>query len=99
MTIDFFINGLRTENRLRSQRTPKPYKNKLNNCKLIDLVIRIELTRAILVLRFLNFMKNSIVHFRMFFIFGNIFSESHGFVAMPVTSRIIETCSNLSLSD
>ena len=32
-------------------------------------------------------------------IFGNIFPESYGFVAMPVTSHIIDTCSNLSLSN
>ena len=29
----------------------------------------------------------------------NLFSESHGFAAMPVTSCIQDTCSNLSLSD
>ena len=33
------------------------------------------------------------------FIFGNMFPESHGFVTMPVTSCIKDTCSNLSLSD
>ena len=31
--------------------------------------------------------------------FGNIFPESHGFVAMPVTSRIIYKYSNLSRSN
>ena len=33
------------------------------------------------------------------FLFGNMFPESHGFVAMPVTSCIKDTCSNLSLSN
>ena len=32
-----------------------------------------------------------------FFIFVNMFPETHGFVAMPVTSCIKNTCSNLSL--
>ena len=32
------------------------------------------------------------------FIFGNMYPESHGFVAVPVTSCIKDTCSNLSLS-
>ena len=54
-----------TDNRLRSQRTPIPYKIKVNKCKLIDLIIIFELTRAILMTRFSNFLKNSIIHFRM----------------------------------
>ena len=64
-SIEFSINRLSTENRL-SHRTPKPYKIKVNNCKLIDLVIRIELTWAILMLRFSNFLRNSIIQFCMF---------------------------------
>ena len=60
------MNGLSTENRLRSQQTPTPYKIKVNNCKLIDFVIRIELTRVILTPRYSNFLRNSIIHFRMF---------------------------------
>ena len=60
------MNGICTENRLRSQRTPTPYKIKVNKCKLIDLVLRIELTRAILKPRFSNFLRNSIIYFRMF---------------------------------
>ena len=62
----FSINGLSTENCLRSQRTPKPYKIKVINCKFKDLVIRIELARAILMLRFSNLLRNSIIYFRMF---------------------------------
>ena len=64
-TIDFSINGLSTENRLRSQRTPTPYKIKANNCKLTDLVIKIELTGAISMPYFSNFLRNSIIHFPM----------------------------------
>ena len=41
------MDTLCTENRLRSQRTPTPDKIKVKNCKLLDLVIRIELTREI----------------------------------------------------
>ena len=37
-----------------------------NRAKLIDLVIRIELTRAILMLLFSNFLRNSIIIFQMF---------------------------------
>ena len=33
------------------------------------------------------------------FIFGNMFPESHGFVAMPVTRCIKDKCSNLSQSN
>ena len=64
--IDFYINGLSTKYRLRSQRIPTEYKMKINNCKLIGLVIRIELTWAILMPRFYNFLGNSIIHFHMF---------------------------------
>ena len=42
------------------------YKIKVNNCKLTDFVIRIELTRAILMQRFSNFQRNSTIHFCMF---------------------------------
>ena len=41
---DLYINALTTENRLRSQRAPTPYKIKVTYCKLTDFVIRIELT-------------------------------------------------------
>ena len=43
----------------------------------------------------LKFAKKFYYPFSHVFIFGNIFTESDGFVAMPVTSRIIDTCSNL----
>ena len=33
------------------------------------------------------------------FIFRNMFPESHGFVAVPVTSCVKDTCTNLSLSN
>ena len=62
---DFSINGLCTQNRLRRQRNPTPYKIKVNNCKFIDFVIRIEITRAILMPRFSDFRRNSTIHFRI----------------------------------
>ena len=88
-----------TEHHLRSQRTPERYKFKVNNSKLIELLIRIELTRANFNATILKFSEKFDRPFSHVFIFGKIFLESHGFVAMPVTSRIIDTCSNLSLSD
>ena len=76
---------------------PTQYKSKVNNYKLIDFVIRIELTRAILMSRFSNFLFDH--PFSHVFMYGNMFPESHGFVAMPVTRCIKDTCSNLSLSN
>ena len=72
-TIDFSINGICTENRLRSQRTPTPYTINVNNSRLIDFVIRTELTRAILMSRFSNCLRNSIIHFRVFLYFETCF--------------------------
>ena len=44
---------------------PNTVQNWSKICKLIDLVIRIELTRTILMPRFSNFLRNFIIHFRM----------------------------------
>ena len=76
--IDFSINKLSTETRLRSQRSPAPYKINVNNCKLlIDLVIRIELNRAILVPRFSNSLRNRMSHFiACFYIWKHVSWES-----------------------
>ena len=82
VTIDFSINGQCTVNRLRSQRIQTPYTIKVNNCKLIDLVIRIEQTRAILMSRFSNFLWKFDHPFSNVFIFGNTFLERHVFVAI-----------------
>ena len=59
-SIDFSINGMSTANHLRPQWTPTPYKIKVNNCKLIDLVV------LILMLRLSNFLRNSTIHFCTF---------------------------------
>ena len=48
------------------ERTPTPYKINVNNSKLIDFQIRIELIRAILMPRCSNFLRNSMIYFRMF---------------------------------
>ena len=55
-----------------SQHTHNSEQIKANNCKSIDLVIIIELTRAILMPGFANFLRNSFIHFRMslYFITG-----------------------------
>ena len=98
LPIDFSINSLSTETSLRSQRTPKPYKIKLNTCKLISLVIRIELMSNLnaMIPKFSEKFDHPFSHVC---IFENIFPEGHGFGALPVTSRFIVTYSNLSLSN
>ena len=84
IVIDLSINRLRTENRLRSQRIPTPYKIKVNNCKLIDLVIILEQFNATI----LNCFEKFDHPFSHVFLLSNVYPESHGFVAMPVTSYI-----------
>ena len=98
--IDFSINGLCKENRLRSLRTKTPYKIKVKNCKLINLVIGINLTRAITMPRFSNFMRNSIIHFCLFLYMVTCFPR----VTVSLLSRlravcIVDACYNLSLSN
>ena len=66
-----------------------------NYCELIDLVKQMEWSRAILT-PWLVFSDKFNHQFSHAFIIGNMFPESHGFVAMPVTSCIKDTCSNLS---
>ena len=87
--IDFSINGLSTENRLRSQRTPTPYKIKVNNCKFIDLVIRSNQVNSnnfnATIFKYSEKFEHPFSHV---FMFGNMFAESRGFVTMLVTSRI-----------
>ena len=94
-TIDFSINGLSTENHFRSQRTRTPFKIKANNCKFIDLEIRIELTRAILMPWFPNFQRNLTTHFRMFLYLETCFLR----VTVSLLYCIKDTFSNLSLSN
>ena len=86
------------ENCLRSKRTLTPHKIKVNKCKLIDLVIRIELTLSNFNAKIIKFSEKFHNPFLYFFIFGNMFFESHGFIVMPVT-RIKNTCYNLFLSN
>ena len=65
----------------------------INNSKLTNLVIRIEFTRAILLLRFSNFLRNSII--TCFYIWKHITR----FRCNADYNRIIDTCCNLSLSN
>ena len=69
-----------------------------NESKLIDFVMRIELTSNFIAttLRFSEQFDNT---FSYIFVFGKMYHESHGVVVMPVTSCIKETCSNLALSN
>ena len=71
--IDFSLYGLWTENHLRSQLTPTPYKIKVNNSKLIYFVRRIEITWTILMPRLSNFLRNSTIHFCRFLYFVTFF--------------------------
>ena len=79
ITIDISINGLSTENRHRSQRTPTPTKMKVENCKL-NRVNSSNYNATVF-----KFSKKFDHPFSHVFIFGNMFPESHGFVAMQVT--------------
>ena len=74
------------ENLFRSQRTLLLYKIKVKNCKLIDLVIRFEFSSNFKgrILKFSDKLNHP-------FLFGNMFPQGHGFVAMPVTSCIKDT--------
>ena len=96
--MEFSINGLSTDpqHRTKLNGPPTPYKIKVKNCKLMDLVIKIEYSSNFNA-TILEFSENFDHPFSHVFIFGNLFPESHGFVAMPVTGCIKDTCSNLSL--
>ena len=100
MCMYVYVRGLSTENRLRSQRTKTPYEIKVNNCYLINLMIRIKLTSSSnlndMILKFSYKFDHLFSHV---FIFGNMFPESHGFLPMPVTSCIKDIYPNLSLSN
>ena len=66
-----------------------------NYSKLIDLVVRIELTRAILMQRIFNFLGNLTIHFRMFLYLGTCFLK----VTVSLLCWLQAVCSNLSLSN
>ena len=90
--IDFYIKGL---NFLLAERTPTPYKIKVNwliwGCESSSLGQFYSHDSKI----FWQILRSM---FAYVFIFGNMFPERHGFVAMHVTSCIKGTCSNLSHS-
>ena len=70
-----------------------------NYSKFTHLVMRIDLTRTILSPQLSDFMKNSAIYFSHVFIFSTMFPKSLGFVAMPGTSCIKDTCSTLYISN
>ena len=87
-TIDFCINGLCTCGKFKNAviKTDPQHHTKLS--KLIDLVNFNDKNR-INSCNFndtiLKFLRNSTIHFRMcLYVHGNMFPESHGFVALPV---------------
>ena len=66
-----------------SKRTPNTAQN---SCKLIDLEMRIELiNRDQFNATILKFFEKFYHQFLHVYIFGNMFPESHGFIAVPVT--------------
>ena len=65
-----------------------------NSSKLIDLVRRNH--SSDFVTTTVRFSEKFDHPFSHVFILGNMLPESHGFVAMPVTSCIKDTCSDLS---
>ena len=85
--IDFFINGLSTENSLRSQRISAPYKIKANNYKLLDLVIRIEFNSTNFNAVFLKFSEKIRSSFSHVFIFGNMFSRFRCYAGCKLYQR------------
>ena len=91
--IDLSINGLSTENLLRSQRTPKSRKIKVNN-QIDRFGFKNRVNSSNFNATVFKFSEKFDHPFWHVFIFGNMFPESHSFVAMPVTSRIIDTCFN-----
>ena len=86
-----------TENRLSSQRTLKPYTIKVNNCRQVDFGDKNRVNWRNFDATVLSFFEEFDHQFSHVFIFGNMFPESHSYIAMPVTSRMEDTCSNLSL--
>ena len=93
----FSINGLSTKKLPSITKTPTLYKIKVKNCKLIELVIRIELTPAILMPWFSKFLLNSTIHFCMFLYLLVCFPRVT--VSLLCTSCMKDTCSNLPLSN
>ena len=71
-----------------SQQTPNTVQNQII---LIHLVMRIELTQAILIPQIVKFSEKFDHPFSHVFKFGNIFPECHGSVDVPVTGRTISS--------
>ena len=88
-----------TKTKQKRKQTPTPYKIKANNCKLIDFSDKNRANSSNFNSTILKFSEKFGHPFLYVFIFGNLFPESHGFTAMPVTSCIKNICFNLSLSN
>ena len=70
-----------------------------NSSKLIDFVIRIELTSAILMLKLFFFVKFDDPFCMFLYMVICFLIARHGLVSLPVTSCIKVKCSNLSISN
>ena len=62
-------------------------------------MIKIKLNRAILMSRFSDFLGNRTINFRMFECLVSCFLRVTVSLLMPATSRVKDTCTNLSLSN
>ena len=82
--IDFSINGLRTGGLFKNVIITTDPNTAQNSSQLIDLVIRIELTRAISMKTILKFSEKLNHPFSYVYIWYHMFPESHEFVAVPV---------------
>ena len=67
-SIDLSINGLRKSGYFKNVNITTDPNTAENYSKLIDFVIRIELTRTILSPRLSDFLRNSTIHFACFYI-------------------------------
>ena len=67
-----------------SQRTPTPYKIKVNNCKLIDFGDKNRVISTTFNSAILKFSEKFEYPFPHGFIFGNMFPENLGFDAVPI---------------
>ena len=85
LVIDYSINGLCTGGSLKMSISKRNH-HRTNQSPWNKLVMRIELTREILSPQPADFQRNSTFYFLIFFIYGNMFPESRGYVVEPVTS-------------
>ena len=78
------MNGLRTENRHLSQRTPTHYKINVKYYKMDGVGDKNRVNSTNFNVTILKFSEKFYHPFLHVFIFSSMFPESHGFVAVPI---------------